>query len=452
MSAFTTDLSQGSVTKRLIRFAAPFLVSSILQNLYSIVDMIIIGQFAGVNSLSAVTVSAQLMLLLTNFAIGLTTGGTVLIGQYMGSKDNDMVKKSIGTFFSFIVILAAALIVIILALHMPLLRLVNAQEAYISEARGYLVVSACGMIFMMGYNAVSSVLRALGDSIRPLIFVAIACVANIVFTYIFVAICGLGAAGAALGTIIAQAISVSFGIIYLKRHSFVFDFKLRSFRIDTSILKKTLKIGLPSAIQNTMMSISFTILSTVVYSLGAEATAAMGTMNKLVDLSIIPSMSMMNAISAMSAQNIGAQKYDRALKTLKSGMMISYTISIIVFILMQTFPTHFIKIFNSDPALVPLAADYCRVNSLDFLFAPGALAMAGLLIGSGHTMKNSIITISTSLLIRAPLAWLLGIRLGLGLKGVAFATPASSFVCLIAVALVIASGTWKKNKVLDKKH
>ncbi|MBR6812655.1 MAG: MATE family efflux transporter [Oscillospiraceae bacterium] len=451
MNSFTNDLSQGSVTKKLIRFAAPFLVSSILQNLYSIVDMIIVGQFAGVTSLSAVTVAAQISLLLTNFAIGLSTGGSVLIGQYVGSKDNENLKKSIGTFFSFIVILVVALMVIILTLHMPLLRLVNAQESYISEARSYLLVNACGMIFMMGYNAVSSVLRALGDSVRPLIFVAIACVANIVFTYIFVAICHFGAAGAALGTIMAQAISVTFGIVYLKRNSFVFDFKLRSFKIDMPSLKKILRVGLPSAVQNTMMSISFTILSTVVNSLGAESTAAMGTMNKLVDLSIIPSMSMMNAISAMTAQNVGAQKFDRALKTLRSGLVISYTISIIVFILMQAFPTHFIKIFNSDPTLVPLAADYCRVNSLDFLFAPGALAMAGLLIGSGHTLKNSIITVSTSLLIRAPLAWLLGIKLGLGLKGVAFATPTSSLVAVIAAAILVASGTWKTNHLIEKK-
>jgi len=451
MNSFTNDLSQGSVTKKLIRFAAPFLVSSILQNLYSIVDMIIVGQFAGVTSLSAVTVAAQISLLLTNFAIGLSTGGSVLIGQYVGSKDNENLKKSIGTFFSFIVILVAALMVLILTLHMPLLRLVNAQESYISEARSYLLVNACGMIFMMGYNAVSSVLRALGDSVRPLIFVAIACVANIVFTYIFVAICHFGAAGAALGTIMAQAISVTFGIVYLKRNSFVFDFRLRSFKIDMPSLKKILRVGLPSAVQNTMMSISFTILSTVVNSLGAESTAAMGTMNKLVDLSIIPSMSMMNAISAMTAQNVGAQKFDRALKTLRSGLIISYTISIIVFILMQAFPTHFIKIFNSDPTLVPLAADYCRVNSLDFLFAPGALAMAGLLIGSGHTLKNSIITVSTSLLIRAPLAWLLGIKLDLGLKGVAFATPTSSLVAVIAAAILVASGTWKTNHLIEKK-
>jgi len=451
MNSFTNDLSQGSVTKKLIRFAAPFLVSSILQNLYSIVDMIIVGQFAGVTSLSAVTVAAQISLLLTNFAIGLSTGGSVLIGQYVGGKDNENLKKSIGTFFSFIVILVAALMVLILTLHMPLLRLVNAQESYISEARSYLLVNACGMIFMMGYNAVSSVLRALGDSVRPLIFVAIACVANIVFTYIFVAICHFGAAGAALGTIMAQAISVTFGIVYLKRNSFVFDFRLRSFKIDMPSLKKILRVGLPSAVQNTMMSISFTILSTVVNSLGAESTAAMGTMNKLVDLSIIPSMSMMNAISAMTAQNVGAQKFDRALKTLRSGLIISYTISIIVFILMQAFPTHFIKIFNSDPTLVPLAADYCRVNSLDFLFAPGALAMAGLLIGSGHTLKNSIITVSTSLLIRAPLAWLLGIKLDLGLKGVAFATPTSSLVAVIAAAILVASGTWKTNHLIEKK-
>jgi hypothetical protein len=231
-SKFENDLSKGNVVKQLLVFALPFLLSNFLQSLYSVVDMVIVGQFSGMQSMSGVNIGGQVTLVATNLVIGLGAGATVLIGQYLGYKARREMKETIGTLFTTLLIVAVFLTGIMLIFRAPILRALSTPAEAFSEAMDYLLVTSAGLIFIFGYNAFSAVMRGLGDSKRPLIFVAIACVTNIGLDILFVARFNMMAFGAALATIISQALSMILCFIYLKRNDFVFDFKWASFKIN----------------------------------------------------------------------------------------------------------------------------------------------------------------------------------------------------------------------------
>ena len=300
MAKFETNLSEGNVVKQLVLFSLPVLISNLIQSLYSTVDMLVVGQFAGEVAMSGVNIGGQVSFLITNMVFGLAVGATVLIGQYMGADDRKSMHETIATLFVSLTVAAVVITVAMLALQEPLLRLIQTPAESFSEARIYFFISMLGTIFIFGYNALSAVMRGLGDSRNPLIFVAIACGVNVVLDLLFVAVFHMGAAGAALATIMSQAISMILCIFYLRKNNFIFDFSLDSFKGATKKqLKLILKIGIPTSIQNVATSASFLFLTALVNSIGVMASAAVGAVGKLNGFAILPGIAMSTSVSAI---------------------------------------------------------------------------------------------------------------------------------------------------------
>ena len=444
MAKIENNLSEGSVLKQMILFSIPFILSSLVQNLYGLADMVVIGQFAGAASLAGVNTSSSFVGGITNVAIGFCNGGTVVIGQYLGMNNREKLKKVIGTLSTFIILMAVALMAVSLFFRNGILRLLQTPEEAWSEAMIYTIISAIGFLFIFGYNLLASILRGMGESRAPFVFICIACVINVVLDVVLVGGFHMGAMGAALATVLAQGISMILCIIYLKKNDFVFDFKQSSFRMDGECLRTLLKVAVPTTIQSSVSVFTFTVLTAVTNSLGVMASAALAGSQKITLFAILPSIAIGNSTAAMCAQNFGANRQDRALQTMKISYFLTLGINLVLFAIVELIPGILMHAFGSDPELIRLGVIYLRWCCLDFLFVPFQSALTGYLIGSGHTTLPAAISMLSSLILRAPLAWLIGIALKGGIFGVAIATPITSFSVGIFCFVYMVSGRCKK--------
>ena len=448
MNRFENNLAEGSVLKRLFQFSVPFLISNIIQSLYNVADMLIVGKFSGTASIAGVNIGGQVTFILTNLIMGLCTGGTVLIAQYVGSGNREKLKKTVSTLFTGLILAAAVITLVMIVFKDALLRLMGTPDTAFLEASNYLIVTVLGIVFIFGYNALSAILRGMGDSKRPLYFVAIACVTNVVLDLLFVWPLKMGAMGAAIATVISQCLSLLLCIRYLKKKDFVFDFQLKSFRIDRQQLSAILKIGMPAAIQNTIVGISFlfvTSLANIIGGSDATATAAVGIVGKFNSFAILPAIGMSAAVSTMAAQNIGANRWDRALKCAKYGMVIALGFCLAAFAVAQLFPSAIISLFDQNPKTIEAGVAYMRTFSFDYLIVPFFFCLNGLFIGAGHTTFTLITGTLSSLLARIPASYFFGKVLGLGMGGLGLGAPVASAAALLIILGFFISGRWKVN-------
>jgi len=441
-------LTEGSVTKQLILFALPFLLSNLIQSLYNAADMLIVGNYCGSAGISGVNIGGQVTLLMTNIVIGLSVGGTVAIAQYLGLEDRKSMNESIRTLISSLLIAAIILTVVMMILSDKILQLMQTPEESYKQARAYLNVTVLGTIFIFGYNAFAAILRGLGDSKSPLVFVAIACIINIFLDILFVGSFGMEAMGAALATIISQAISMIACIIYLKRSSFGFDFKLSSFGIYKDRLVLLMKLGIPVSVQNVIVNLSFFVLTTIANGMGVNESAAVGVVGRYNGFAILPAIAVGSSVSAMVAQNIGAGLIDRAKKTFRVGLIMAYLITVVVFIVSRIFPEQILTLFDDDPGMIAAGMEYLRTFSLDYLVVPVVFCLNGVITGSGHTVVSSVSGIMSSLGFRIPLAVLFGVILEKGMLGLGLAAPLARLGAAIFVTIYYLSGKWKTSKVI----
>ncbi|MBR4940616.1 MAG: MATE family efflux transporter, partial [Clostridia bacterium] len=440
--------TQGSVSKNLIRFSLPFLLSNIIQALYSVADMFIVSEFHGDEAISGVSLGSQVTMLVTNLVIGFTVGGTVLISQYFGAKKHKDVNEAIGTLFTMLIGASVILTAVFVALAKPLLNLLQTPIESFDEAHSYLVICLCGTIFIFGYNAVSSILRGLGDSKSPFWFVLIACVANIGLDYLLIGAFGLSADGAALATIIAQGLSLVLSIIWLIKKGFSFDFKFKSFIPKKDKLLLIFKLGLPSSIQNTVSSISFMLMTALANNYGGvDASTAIGVVGKFNTFAILPALAMSSSVASMAGQNIGAGCYDRAKKTMWIAIRISFCISALIFALVQIFPGFIIRIFTDTPNVIELGIDYMRAFAFDYLLVAFFFCFNGLIIASGNITFSLINGITCSIALRMPVSWLLGYVCNLGMFGIGAGAPAATLGSILLCSWFIFSGRWKTNRL-----
>jgi putative MATE family efflux protein len=448
MAKIATDLTEGPVLPKLVRFALPFLASNIIQSLYNVADMLIVGNFCGTASMSGVVIGGQITQILTNLVIGLSMGATVLIGQYQGAGNTQGLKRVTATIITLLALLGVGISVLMLIFKEGVLDLIKTPIESYGEANRYLTVTVAGIIFIFGYNALSSILRGMGNSRQPFFFVMAACIANIVLDLVFVALLRLEAFGAALATVISQAMSMIFCIIYMVRNDFHFDFKLRSFHIYGDQAARIFKIGLPQSIQNGITSISFLVNTSIVNTVGGvTASAAVGAAGRFNSFVFMPAQAMSASISAMSAQNIGAGKMDRAVKACRMGTIFAVTITYIFFVFVQIFPDRIISLFGSDPQMIEAGVTYLRTFSLDFLLIPLIFTINGFLNGGGHTLFSLINGLLSAVLLRVPVCYYFGITLGWGLSGVGLGAPAASLGSLIVIIFFLASGRWKQSTI-----
>ncbi|NLU51617.1 MAG: MATE family efflux transporter [Clostridiaceae bacterium] len=442
------NLTEGNVVKLLIQFALPFMLSNLIQSLYNVADMLIVGNYSGTAAISGVNIGGQVTFILTNIIIGLTVGGTVIIGQYLGAGDRQGVKETIGTLLTFLLIVGIGFTIIMLLLSDGVLRLMQTPEEAYQQARDYLDVTLIGTVFIFGYNAFAAILRGFGDSRRPLIFVSIACAINVVLDILLVGVFGMEAKGAAIATVISQAISMILCIITLKRSDFAFDFKLSSFKIVKERLLTILRVGIPMSIQNVIVNFSFLVLTTIANSMGVNASAAVGIVGKYNGFAILPAIAVGSSVSAMVAQNMGAGEIERAKKTFYTGFALAFTITFIVFVFTQLFPEEILSIFDDDPNTISAGVEYVRTFSFDYLIVPATFCLNGLVTGAGYTLVSSICGVLSSIGFRVPIAILFGVVMKKGLWGLGLAAPIASVAAGLILMIFYASGKWKKNIVI----
>lgn len=447
------DFTTGPIGKGMLTFAAPFLLSNILQALYGAVDMWVVGNYSAADAaartaiLSGVNIGSQITHMVAMAVSGLTVSGTVLVGQYIGAKKPKDASETVGTMFSMLGIAAIVLTVVMSLLSAPLLRLLNTPAESFAHAQQYLIICLVGTIFIFGYNAISSIQRGMGDSVRPLYFVAIACAINVVLDLWFVKGLGMGAAGAAWATVIAQAVSFLIAAMYLARSRFVFDFRPRSFRIVKEKMKLMIKLGIPSSVQSIIVNISFLVMSAVVNTIGGVvASAAVGIVGKFNSFAILPAVAMSNSVSAYAAQNIGAGRHDRARKCLNVGIAIALSISVVILVAVQLFPETIIGFFDSNADTIRDGVSYIRTFSIEYLFIPILFCINGLIMGAGHTFFTLISGTISSLFLRIPVAIIFGSVLKWGLPGVGLAGPAATLCGVCIAAWFLLSGRWLKDK------
>lgn len=449
MADFNKDLTKGSVTKQLIKFATPFLLSNLLQALYSVADMMIVGNFRGEVGITGVSIGSQVNILVTGAAMGLSVGGTVMIAQYGGQKMFKEQRRTICTMTTIYIILSVVLTAAMLLLCHPLLRLLNTPANAYQETADYYNICMGGMIFMFLYNAISGVLRGMGDSKRPLYFVLIAAITNVVLDLILVGKYNMGSAGAAWATISSQALSVIISLGYLIKKKFFAEYKLEDLKIKKEQLIPMFKIGIPSSIQSLVVSLSFLTLTALINSLpNADiASACQGIGGKINSFAILPGLAISSAISSMAGQNIGAGEFKRAKKTMYIGMIMAFSVSVIVFAVVNIFPQFLIRLFGNNPEVIETGARYLQLISFDYLFASIMFCFNGLAIASGNTYIALLNAVVNGICVRVPVAYFLVKVMNMGFDGVAYAMGFASIGGIIIGAIFVASGKWKKRAV-----
>lgn len=449
---FETDLTQGHVGRQLVLFALPFLVSNIVQSLYNVADMLIVGNFAGTISMSGVNIGGQITHILTQLVMGLCTGGTILIAQYMGSKRREEARQAIATLMTTLVLAALFITCVMFFLQKPILGWVNTPAESMDEAYRYVFICNLGILFIFAYNALAAVMRGLGDSKRPFYFVLIACVTNVALDLILVGGFGMGASGAAIATVFSQALSVVLCVVYLARNDFIFDFKLSSFRLHMDKLRLIFRFGLPTCIKSGVASFSFLFITALVNTVGGvDASAAVGVVSKFNSFAIMPAIAIDNSISTMSAQNVGAGQWDRAARTCRVGMTISFAISVCIFALAQLFPAQILALFDRNPAMIAAGVTYMRTFSLDYLLVPFVFSFSGLFKGSSHTTFSLIDGLLSSLVLRVPACYLFGLALNMGLTGIGLGAPLATLGSLLLDLWFFLSGRWRVN-LIEKRQ
>jgi putative MATE family efflux protein len=457
LSNFQKDLTQGSVARHLILFSLPFLAANFLQALYNMADMFFVGRFNGSIGASAVGVGGQVTILIINLIAGLAVGGTVLIAQLIGAGQQERLRKTVGTVFTLYGAAALLMTVIMLVLNPKIVGLLADAQAY-DQTLQYVQICTVGLFFIFGYNAVSAVLRGMGDSKHPLYFVTIAALLNIGLDAVFCGPLRMGAAGAAWATVISQGISFLLSVVFLRRSGFVFDFRLKSLRVDRGIAKQLLRVGFPSSLGATTVSLSFMVLTGVAKNIaGLVGTTALSVAGKANSVAILPAIAMQAAVSSMAGQNLGAGKPKRALRTTTTAIGITLGITLALFLLMQTFAPVVVRFFiGDDNGLDPETARQCleqsaayiRSISWDYLLVSVVFNITGLAMSAGHTTFSLVVGLTSSLLVRVPAAWLLGSSFGL--TGMGYAAPIATAVSMVIDIVYLASGKWKKSKLMQR--
>ena len=440
------DLTEGSVPKLLLTFAAPLFVSNALQAVYNIVDMIVVGQVIGGSGMSAVSTGGNILHLLTFVAMGFSSAGQVIIAREVGMRNNDAVKKTIGTLFTLLFAIALVISVGCYVFRDPLLQVVNTPAEAYQYTMDYTVICILGLIFIYGYNVVSAIMRGMGDSKRPFMFVAIAAVINIVLDIVFVAFLNMEVAGAAWATVIGQSFSFIFAMGYLYRHKegFDFDFQPKSFIPDGKAMEKIVALGVPMALQSAAISISQTVVAAWVNSFGLIASAIAGIIGKLNMMMGILSNSITTAAASMVGQNLGARKYDRIPKILAWGSGSALFLAVIAAVIVKMHPETIFGLFTSDAAVLAEASVIILPVILNFIGAATRCFAFGIINGSGNSKLNLCVAILDGMIARIGLAYLLGWVFAMGPKGFWLGDALAGFMPMVIGGTYYLLGGWRE--------
>lgn len=443
------NLTSGSVWKNIFVFSLPYLLSYLLQTLYGMADLYIIGQFGTVAETTAVSIGSQVMHMLTVMIVGLAMGTTVFVGQAVGGKDWKKAAGGIGNTVTLFMVVAAVLTVLLVLVVKPIVMVMSTPADAVSGTVAYLRICFIGIPFITAYNVISAVFRGMGDSKSPMYFIAVACAANILLDVLFMGVFRMGPAGAALGTTLSQAISVVISLVMMKKRKMEISVSKSDFKPVRPIMGNILKIGVPVAFQDGLIQIAFLIITIIANARGLNDSAAVGIVEKIISFLFLVPSSMLSTVSALGAQNIGAGKRERAVETLRDAVIISVGFGLVIAVLMQLIAEPVISLFtdttNPDGLeVVRLGSGYLRGYVWDCMFAGIHFCFSGYFcaIGkSGISFFHNIIAIA---LMRVPGVYLTSKLFSETLLPMGLATASGSVISSI---ICITIFVWmRKNK------
>lgn len=449
------DFTEGNVAKQLLIFSTPLFLSNLLQIVYNMVDMIIVGQVLGKVGLSAVSVGGDVSHFMTFLAMGFSSAGQVIIAQYLGAGRKDRLSKFICTMSAFLAVCALALSAVCLVLRVPILNLMNTPAESFQETLNYATVCIIGLLFIYGYNAVSAILRGMGDSRHPFIFISLAAVINVVLDLVFVMRFRMGAMGAALATVISQAASFLLCVRFLSRHQeeMGIEIQISDFlHPDFEMLADLIKLGVPMAIKSASIQFSKLFVNSWINSYGVAVSAMAGVANKINSISNLCSNSINTAGATMVGQNIGAEKYERVPKILVTAFTITITIALALSAAIKIFPDQIFGIFTSEADVLALAMEYQPIAILIFLGAAFRAPSNALINGSGNYKMNFATAILDGLILRIGLAVLFGLVLDYRYVGFWLGDALAGFTPFWLGLVYYISGKWRTNQYVIKKN
>lgn len=440
------DLTNGHEGKLIFRFAAPMLIGNIFQQLFNVVDSVVVGNFIGKEALAAVGASFPIIFMLISLIIGLVMGITVVISQYFGAKDYVRVKRAIDTmyiytFFAGIIATTAGLL-----LTVPLLRLLDTPQEIMPQATQYMRIFFSGMVIFFGYNGTSAVLRGLGDSKTPLYFLIIATVANIIFDLLFVGVFSWGIKGAAFASLLANSIAFGLAIIWLNKTHKIIQIAVRGLHFDKEIFLQSIRIGLPTGIQHTLVAIGNLALLSIVNKFGTNVLAAYSVANRIDMMATIPSLSFSQALSTFVGQNIGANKTERVRTGLKTTIKMAGGITVITTVIIVLMGNIMMRMFTSDTDVIRIGNEYLTIVSAFYLLFTMMFIFNGIMRGAGDTIFPMFFSLVSLWLVRIPLAYYLSARMGE--SGIWWAIPAGWLIGLILSFFYYRTGRWKASTVV----
>lgn len=428
------DFTTGSIPAKLIRFMLPILGALVLQAMYGAVDLLIVGQFGTTSGISGVSTGSNIVNMVIFTISGLVMGVTVLIGQYLGEGSPEKAGKVIGGAISFFLALSAVMTVVLLVFARPLAILMQAPEEALDQTVLYIQICGGGIVFIIAYNLISSIFRGMGDSKLPLIFVAIACVVNIIGDLILVAGFKMDVAGAAIATVLAQAVSVVLSLVIIRRRKLPFTMKKSDICFSKEVVR-FVKLGAPLALQELLTNVSFLALCAFINRLGLDASSGYGVAQKITSFVLLIPSSNMQSMSSFVAQNVGAGKEDRARGGMKCGMAIGAGVGIVVAYVAYFHGDVLSSIFSSDPAVIQRSAEYLRGFALEAVVTSFLFSFMGYFNGHSRSLFVMVQGLAQSFLVRLPMSYIMSIQPNASLTQIGLAAPTATVFGIILCAV-----------------
>jgi putative MATE family efflux protein len=440
------DLTTGKEGRLIFHFAAPMLLGNIFQQLFSVVDSVVVGNYIGKQALAAVGASFPIIFMMISLIIGIVMGTTVVISQYFGAKDFVKVKRAIDTMYIYSTVAGIISTVAGLLLSVPLLRLLGTPADIMPQATLYLRIYFSGMVIFFGYNGTSAALRGLGDSKTPLYFLIIATVVNIILVLLFVGVFKWGIAGSAYATLIANALAFALAIIWLNKTHKIIRIAIGGLHFDREIFRHSIRIGLPTGIQQTLVAIGNLALMSIVNRFGTDIIAGYSVGSRLDSLATVPAMSFSQAISTFVGQNIGARKTERIRNGLISTLKMSGLVTLITSAIIIIWGHLIMRLFTNDPAVIRAGSQYLTIISLFYFLFTLMFIFNGIMRGAGDTLIPMFFSLISLWIVRIPLAYFLSGKMGA--TGIWWAIPTGWLIGLALSFIYYKTGRWKRKAVV----
>lgn len=451
--AVGTNLTSGPILKSLLIFAIPIVLTNIVQQLYSMVDLIVIGQFVGNAGSIGVNTGGEAADMLAPVAMGFATAGQIYIAQLMGAKNEARVKQAVGTLLSFMLGLSALLGILIILFCRPILSALNCPEVGLSEATAYMIITALGTPFVFGYNAVVGILRGMGESKRPLYFILVAATVNIVLDVLLVAVFQMGAAGTAIATIASQfgSFLASFIFMYKKREQFDFELKLSYFKVDFAILKILIRLGIPQVVRSLFVRFGMLWVNSNANAFGEVVSTTNGVGNKIQKFMEVFVQGIDTASASMVAQNLGARETERAGKTTLYTAACALCCALVSCLLCIFAPRLIFRAFTKDAQVIEMGVTFLRIFMLHFIMSALAGSFQAMVTGCGFVELGFVLGILDGLVMKVGLSMFFMNVLQMGYEGLWWGVAASRVLTVVICVGYYLSGKWKTYKLLTEK-